>query len=588
MELNKKNTLIAALACVVWSTSTMAATEQQKLDAINKGLANLASAQIIPGGYWNYGGYEQAATGAAVLAFTSQKDKWGAKAAQYQATVDNAMSYLLSTATTTTVGVRTDGFNPCGTGTCTGVYWYGAGETTYTTGLVAPAIATYAVSKGANTVATTSGPLAGLTWSQIAQGITNTFAASQTTAAAGNLRGGWRYYPGEQDSDGSTTQWAVIAMIYDQTLGATTPQFVKDELKYWLAADQDSVSGAGCYQFSTTWCDHSDTGSLLLGQKFVGYDLNNQPVKSALGFLNTNWSQLANGTWFGNFGHPYAMWAVYKGLETNIGLNDTTHIVNLLTTCGAPNNLPGNPPGSVPCNWWEDYNEALVTSQNVDGSWTGYQYWYGPLATAFNVNILGATTIPVGNGVLDDFNRPNGSVGTNWSGAINKKQYAIENGQVEPDGWLPIYWNKNRFGVNQEAFVTLKTVDPKGMENDLLLKVQANSKGVPNYMKGYIEVWFDPKAKAIRVDTLLPNKPSKIYTPDISVTFKDGDRFGAKVYGSGPEAGTVHIYQNETEVGKVTLDSADQAFFNPRGGNIGLWFIDTRDAYFDDFGGGNL
>ena len=33
-------------------------------------------------------------------------------------------------------------------GSCTGVYWYGAGETTYTTGLIAPAIAEYATRFG--------------------------------------------------------------------------------------------------------------------------------------------------------------------------------------------------------------------------------------------------------------------------------------------------------------------------------------------------------------------------------------------------------------------------------------------------------
>jgi hypothetical protein len=127
-------------------------------------------------------------------------------------------------------------------------------------------------------------------------------------------------------------------------------------------------------------------------------------------------------------------------------------------------------------------------------------------------------------------------------------------------------------------------LDPDGVENDLLLKVQPNSKGVPDYTKGYIEVWFDPKAKAVRVDTLLPNKPWKIYTPDISVTFKDGDRLGARVYADG----TVHIDLNGAEVGNVILNAKDQAFFNGKGGYIGLWFQSTPDAYFDDFGGGNL
>ena len=239
----------------------------------------------------------------------------------------------------------------------------------------------------------------------------------------------------------------------------------------------------------------------------------------------------------------------------NIGLNDTTQITNLLTTCGAPNNLPGIPSGSKPCNWWEDYNDSLVTSQNVDGSWYGYQYWTGALATAFNINILGATPIPVGNPVLDNFDRATSSAPIRiidpswmyWSGATGIKQYDIEgflendkwNGMVEPDGALPIYWNKTKFGVNQEAFVTLKTFDPDGVENDLLLKVQADSKGVINYKKGYIEVWFDPKAKAVRVNTLQPNKPWKIYTPDFSVTFKDGDKLGARVYAD--EIGRAHV-----------------------------------------------
>jgi hypothetical protein len=386
------------LSCIVWTTTAIAATEAEKQTAIENGLAYLASIQQ-PGGYWNYGGYEQAATGAAAFTFLSQKNKWGANAAQYQTAVDNAISYLLNNASTNTVSTRNDGVNICpgGSGSCTGIYWYGAGESTYTTGLVAPAIAAYGSSLGANVVATSSGPLAGMTWGQIAQGITNEFAASQSTSINGNRDGGWRYYiPGNGDSDMSTTQWAVISMIYDQTLGAITPQSVKDELKIWLAAVQvNGQGGAACYQPDYLLCDHADTGGLLLSLILVGDTLSDPAVQAALGFLNTNWTQTANSTWYGNFGHPYAMWSVYKGLETTIGLKDNTYITNLLTTCGAPGNLPGNPPGSVPCNWWEDYNEWLVRNQNLDGSWTGYDYWTDPLSTAFDINILGATLIPL-------------------------------------------------------------------------------------------------------------------------------------------------------------------------------------------------
>ena len=71
--------------------------------------------------------------------------------------------------------------------------------------------------------------------------------------------------------------------------------------------------------------------------------------------------------------------------------------------------------------------------------------------------------------ILDDFNRSNGSLGSNWKGS--KGAYRIVNNQVDVRKDGPIYW-KNAFGVNQEAYVTLTTVDPKGGEQDLLLKVQ--------------------------------------------------------------------------------------------------------------------
>lgn len=379
---------------VAATSAALAATETQKLDAIGGGLTYLANSQQA-GGYWNYGGYEQAATGAALSAFLSQKGNWGANVSAYQTLVDNGIAYLLSTASTATVSTRNDGINICpgGSGNCTGVYWNGNGEATYTTGLVAPAIAQYAVSHP-NDVATSSGPLAGMTWREIAQGITNEFAAGQSTSLNGNRRGGWRYFPGSGDSDSSTTQWAVISMIYDQTLGATTPPIVKSELKYWLSAAQ-AADGSACYQPGVGPCDAADTGGLLLGLTFVGNNNSDPAVQAALNFLNNNWAQGASGTWYGNFGHPYAMWADYKGLETTIGLDDTTTITNLLTDCGAPGDLPGTPPGSKACNWWEDYNQWLVQNQLGDGSWAGYGYWYGPLATAFNVSILGATEIPI-------------------------------------------------------------------------------------------------------------------------------------------------------------------------------------------------
>jgi hypothetical protein len=379
-----------------WGSGALAASGTQIDEAIDKGLSYLSSTQNAATGFWAYGGYEQAATGAAAFAMLSQQSHWGANAATYQANVDKAISYLLANATKNTVSTRNDGVNICpGGGTCSGVFWNAANnEDTYTTGLIAPAIALYGATQGAGTVATASGPLAGMTWGQIAQGITNVFAAGQSTALQGNRDGGWRYTLGQPtyDSDMSTTQWAAIAMIYNQTLGATTPAITRTGLANWLAAVQ-APSGVACYQPGAQPCDHADTGGLLLSLNFLGKGESDPAVQKALAYLNTNWTQTANGTWYGNFDHPYAMWAVYKGLELSIGLDDTDTITNLrlggCTTAGEGPTAPNT------CNWWQDYNDWLVASQAMNGSWGGYSYWTGPLATAFYLPILGGTEIPV-------------------------------------------------------------------------------------------------------------------------------------------------------------------------------------------------
>jgi hypothetical protein len=187
----------------------------------------------------------------------------------------------------------------------------------------------------------------------------------------------------------STTQWAIISMIYNQTLGATTPDAVKTSLANWLTFTQ-APNGAGCYQGpGSGLCNHSDTGGLLLGLEFLGKPVSDPAIQAAINFIKSNWTDTANNIWYGNFGQPYAMWSVYKGLETSIGVADTSFGSLLPGNCG-------NDRGTD-CNWWQDYNQSLVASQNIDGSWTGYESWVGPLATAFDVSILGGIVIPSQN-----------------------------------------------------------------------------------------------------------------------------------------------------------------------------------------------
>ena len=159
--------------------------------------------------------------------------------------------------------------------------------------------------------------------------------------------------------------------------------------------------------------------------------------------------------------------------------------------------------------------------------------------------------------------------------------YRISGNQVDVRREGAIYWN-DAFGVNQEVFVTLSAVDPRGLEQDLLLKVQGQYG--PNWGEGVIEVYYDAANHRAEIWTFRLNTLGWYRYNSIPVTFADGDQFGARALANG----YVVVYKNGVEIGRVALSASDQAFFNPRGGHIGLWYINAGRAAFDDFGGGNI
>ena len=411
---------VILLASAAWTPNASAATEAEKLAAIQAGLAHLASTQAGDGSWSTGGSYKDAFTGAAVFAFMSQGAKWPAPAnasfttGTYATRVANGITFLLNDATLIS-GLQNNSvpINICpgGSGTCKGVTWSSSSTNqTYSTGFVSSAIAVYGISQGVGNTAPSTGALAGMTWAAILQDITNEFAAYQSTEAS--YGGGWHYENNEADADMSTAQWGVISIGYAESAGASTPAYVRNEMRsVWLPSDQNT-DGSACYQLpSSGLCSHSDTGGWLTSMAFVG-NAGNSAALNAISWLNTHWKDAPSSTWLGMFGYagcssstdpwgcapvPYPMWAVYKGLESNIGLADHTHITSLKTDCGlAAGKMPGagSPSGGV-CNWWEDQNEYLVRTQNGDGSWTDpIGYWPDPLNTALFVNILGAVPLP--------------------------------------------------------------------------------------------------------------------------------------------------------------------------------------------------
>jgi hypothetical protein len=420
-----KKTLICALGAMLLGVTSVptatAATVAQRLAAIQSGLAHLATLACTNTSSTRFGaievngvcgnGNEDAYTGQALYAFLVNQSNWpSAQQAAYQTLVNNMVAYLVSVASTTPVSVNDGHENICpgGSGTCTAIYWNVCGDSTYCTGFVAPAIDSYIITVGAGTVLTTSGPLANMTGLQIAQGITNAWAAGQASAVDGTQEGGWHYtIPSNSSADMSTAQWGPLSLGFDELVGAVTPGVVKVHIPKWLA--YDAQAGPACYEGGSS-CgigpDNSENGGWTVSNSYAG----GAPKTAVISFLNTNWKTAANNEWYGNFGHPYAMWATYKGIGAVYGVKDTTHITNLLTDCGvSAGNGPGpTSQGGGACTWWEDYNEWLVngasfsalpnTEYVADGAgnkyWTGYSNWIDPLSTGIYLAILAPAPIP--------------------------------------------------------------------------------------------------------------------------------------------------------------------------------------------------
>jgi len=403
----RRTRTVALCVVICLAGAVQGATDVQKRTAIDKGLEYLAQTQQANGKWVYSGGVEDtAATGAALLAFLEEGYQPGQNvvfgATDYGDVVGDGLAYLFTQAQPYTIGPQTYG-NPDTNGNGVGVKFVPGGNNnrdTYVTGLALPAVARAEQVAPGSVVPT--GSLAGQSYATVIQDTVDYFAFGQNEAAG--ARGGWRYYANSGDSDNSTAQWAPIGMFYGEAVGATVPAFVRSELGNWIDAIQylggtpgTGIHGSSGYNSPTYLNNEAKTGGLLIEMVFAGlagvgspYSLDDGDVQAALAYLNRQWTATANSTYNGNFGNPYAMWSIYKGLESTIGMDDTTYITGMRTF--DPTTMALDP--GVTWNWLEDYHEYLVDTQNANGSWNGYSYWTGPLAAAWYVNILQAPVFP--------------------------------------------------------------------------------------------------------------------------------------------------------------------------------------------------
>ena len=186
------------------------------------------------------------------------------------------------------------------------------------------------------------------------------------------------------------------------------------------------------------------------------------------------------------------------------------------------------------------------------------------------------TTFPA-TGILDTFNRANGRLGRNWTGATQLDQYRIAGNRVDVEQGGAVLW-KTQFGTDQEAFVTLTAIDPNSPHHTLLLKGRGT-----NATQGAILVSYDAVNRQIVVEALQPGWGWRTVRVFTNVTLTNGDVLGARALADG----SVRVYVNCTLIGVADTTTVVGNLYVNRGGRIGLFYHQANNALLDDFGGGN-
>lgn len=177
--------------------------------------------------------------------------------------------------------------------------------------------------------------------------------------------------------------------------------------------------------------------------------------------------------------------------------------------------------------------------------------------------------------ILDDFNRPDGAIGSFW---IDDGSLFVDGGELTHSGLASsTVWSADVFGPDQEAFVTLSTISPMASHHDLMLKVQGLLGDT-----GHLQARYDATVPRITVAAYsVAAGWIDLGKLNPVVAFDPGDRFGARALSNG----VVEVYRNNERLATFSYAMWPHARDY---GRIGLTLLDASLSRLDDFGGGNV
>jgi hypothetical protein len=186
----------------------------------------------------------------------------------------------------------------------------------------------------------------------------------------------------------------------------------------------------------------------------------------------------------------------------------------------------------------------------------------------------GAASFPA-TSVLDNFNRPDGPLGSSWL-IDTPLDVTLANHQlVMGSGDTGVILWQTGFAANQEAFITFKETHPDDFEIELLLKSQATHGECDTLQLAY-------HPPMLFLYSCSSDGSGGGIGDGVSVTFEAGDQLAGRAFADG----TVQAFKNGALIG--TWDASAWPGHD-KGGRIGLGTYGLKAANrFDDFGGGTL
>jgi hypothetical protein len=366
-----RNIYIASLLVVslILGTTTVKAqpTEPDIMLAVDAGVAWLVGAQN-PDGSWNDGWGGIGETGLActkLMDYATDPERGLGLPSPFDETyiyrdnVERCVNWLLDQANTVAIVPQPAG-DPDTDGNGFGIetqnFW------TYESGVALMALCN-TVELDRTAPATSQPGVAGRTYLDIAQDMADYLYYCQ--ADAGTERGSWSYDCNSGRADQSVSGWVGFGFGFSSAAppegcGLDIPQFVKDEMAIYAAANQQANGCANYDNFGTLWHNVLKQGHLLQILALTGENSSSLAVQDAVSCLCTHYDTAnSDPGWNGGVGNAsyQATYAAAKGL---LAFGDDLKLI-------CPDDK----------DWCTDFDTEIVSEQQADGSWN-FCNWGSP------------------------------------------------------------------------------------------------------------------------------------------------------------------------------------------------------------------